>query len=141
MGSTEVDYIRTVPETGCWQWIRGGFGHEGYGAVWDRKKKKTVKAHRYVYEMLVGPIPEGLTLDHLCRNRRCVRPAHLEPVTWSENIRRGEMPNMIVRRTGICRRGHSDMAQWKNQRRCRVCAREKGRVAMRRLRQRQRVSA
>jgi hypothetical protein len=45
--------------------------------------------HRDVYEQLVGPIPEGLVLDHLCRNRSCCNPAHLEPVTTAENVRRG----------------------------------------------------
>lgn len=59
----------------------------GYGAFWNGTR--LVRAHRFAYELLVGPIPEGLALDHLCRVRRCVAPAHLEAVTQRENIRRG----------------------------------------------------
>ena|SRR3990167_2193557 len=72
----------------CWKWL----GHKnvaGYGTIRIRGTKASL-AHRIVYEFLRGPIPEGLTLDHLCRVRDCVNPAHLEPVTWRENIARGE---------------------------------------------------
>lgn len=74
---------------GCWFWLAtGGQGRSGeYGSFWNGERK--VLAHRYAYELLVGPIPEGLTLDHLCRNTRCVNPAHLEPVTNKENTLRG----------------------------------------------------
>jgi hypothetical protein len=57
-----------------------------------------IRAHRFAYELLVGPIPEGLVIDHLCRNRRCVNPAHLEPVTAEENWRRGDAPSAISTR-------------------------------------------
>lgn len=68
----------------CWVW-RGGTVN-GYGRT--SVAGKAVAVHRAAYEVLVGPIPEGLTLDHLCRNRACYNPAHLEPVTLSENVRR-----------------------------------------------------
>lgn len=73
---------------GCWIW-EGGTSN-GYGSFFLGFKK--VKAHRYSYEQLVGKIPKGLEIDHLCRVRRCVNPYHMEPVTHSENVRRGLMP-------------------------------------------------
>lgn len=69
----------------CWLWERGTNG--GYGMYWFRGRN--IAAHRFAYEALVGPIPEGLELDHTCRVKRCVNPAHLEPVTHRENILRG----------------------------------------------------
>lgn len=69
----------------CWVWTGNRSG--GYGQVWARRRMLLV--HRYVYEQLVGPISEGLVLDHLCRNLSCCNPAHLEPVTTAENVRRG----------------------------------------------------
>lgn len=72
-------------KTKCWIWQRC-LSPQGYGAV-GRSKGST--AHRYMYEKLVGPVPDGLTLDHLCRVRPCVNPEHLEPVTNAVNSRRG----------------------------------------------------
>jgi hypothetical protein len=66
---------------GCWEWM-GGKQWGGYGLF------RGACAHRLFYELLVGPIPAGLEIDHLCRNRSCVRPTHLEPVTHLENMRR-----------------------------------------------------
>ena len=82
-------FWRRVKETqnGCWQWQ--GYCLKGHGRVRFRRIGDLFYAHRVAYEFMVGAIPEGLQLDHLCRNRACVRPSHLEPVTSRENTIRG----------------------------------------------------
>lgn len=85
MGQFEAE-----PNSGCWLWT-GKIKASGYGmfAIKVDGSWTYRPAHRFVYENHVGPIPEGLDIDHLCRNRACVNPQHLEPVTRSENLRRG----------------------------------------------------
>ena len=73
--------LYVVSESGCWVWARS-LDKEGYGR-WAGKS-----AHRFFYEKFVGPIPDGLEIDHLCNNPSCVNPEHLEPVTHQENMRR-----------------------------------------------------
>ena len=122
-----------VDKTGdCWTW-NGRRMSSGYGlwTVRPRLSKATnVGAHRVAYLLLVGPIPDGLVLDHLCRNRSCVNPSHLEPVTIKENVRRGR--SEYAERTH-CPKGHPyDAAntylypnpQWRQHRACRQCVRE-----------------
>lgn len=70
----------------CWNW-NGYSTRKGYGQFWDGAK--VIYAHRYSYEHFLGKIPEGLQVDHLCRNQGCVNPNHLEAVTLTENVRRG----------------------------------------------------
>lgn len=79
---------RVKKTDGCWIW-QGPDNGQGYGTLRLPGVRKKSYAHRVSYEMLVGPIPEGLYLDHLCRNPPCVNPDHLEPVTHAENVRRG----------------------------------------------------
>lgn len=74
-------------ESGCWLWT-GGKARGGYGKF--RFANRTGLAHRFSYEQFIGPIPSGMQLDHLCRNRACCNPTHLEPVTGRENLLRGD---------------------------------------------------
>jgi hypothetical protein len=91
----------------CWLW-QGARMTAGYGTI-NRGGRGggMVGAHRVAYELTYGPIPEGLDIDHLCRNRLCCNPAHLEPVTRAENIRRGMGRSAVAVRTGRCARGHA----------------------------------
>lgn len=72
---------------GCWIWV-GSIANTGYGQWKDNGRP--MSAHRWAYEFMVGPVPDGLQLDHLCRNRACVNPWHLEPVTIRVNLLRGD---------------------------------------------------
>lgn len=88
----------------CWEWD-GARNRHGYGVFSNRTLGRTFAAHRFAYEDRVGPIPDGLQLDHLCRNPPCVNPAHLEPVTGIENLRRGRSLTHMAERTH-CKNGH-----------------------------------
>lgn len=88
---------------GCWLW-RGKVGRGGYGLV--RFRGRPTGVHRVSYILLVGDIPEGMTLDHLCRVRNCVNPKHLEPVSQQQNILRGEGLAAQNAKKTRCRNGH-----------------------------------
>ena len=92
--------VEPCPMSGCWLWV--GATDKGYGQIhW---KRKTAKAYRIAYEILIGPVPDGLEIDHLCRVSACVNPAHLEPVTHQENMRRSAMASH-ARGAKFCRPG------------------------------------
>lgn len=96
-------WSRVEKTESCWLW-RGNMGRKGYGQFSVGKSCRF--AHRFAYELLVGPIPEALVIDHLCRVPACVNPAHLEPVTERENILRGISPAAKNAQKTHCVRGH-----------------------------------
>lgn len=131
---SDIDARIRVVESGCWEWVGKPFQRSGYCRI--KVSGKTIVAHRAVYEALVGPIPISLQIDHLCRNRRCVNPAHLEPVTAKENQSRGTSPASRNAAKTHCMRGHALagrnlLIRPDGRRRCQVCERD----AQRRLRQ------
>lgn len=104
-----VRHMEISPDTMCWNWT-GCTARNGYGKIMTGSKldgtKRASLAHRVSYEAFVGPIPPAMEIDHLCRNRRCVNPAHMEPVTHRENGLRGvSMAAQYAKRTH-CIRGH-----------------------------------
>jgi len=102
---------------GCWLWTRSR-SRDGYG--WASLEDKTYQAHRLVYVILRGEPPEDLVLDHLCRVRHCVNPAHLEPVTPAKNLLRSELTPAGAK---VCAKGHAFIHNG-HQRRCPVCLAE-----------------
>jgi|ERR1035437_6160 hypothetical protein len=127
-----------IQEDGCWLWVAAK-DRGGYGVV--RFNGKACRAHRVMYELLIGPIPDGLVIDHLCKVRACVNPVHMEPVTIAENtfrgtiyIRKAEWAASITH----CPFGHpydeSNTDYQPHGRRCRQChnRRERERQARRR---------
>lgn len=127
---------RMIPEHGAMQSMclvySGNKNESGYGEISYRGK--TARAHRVSYELFIGPIPDGLQLDHLCRNRACIHPWHLEPVTQAENTRRGISANGTKTH---CPSGHEYTAEntrvltgvtGGSYRQCRTCDRDRVRA-------------
>lgn len=133
------DKVMPVPFSGCWFWLGAVNKGNGYGVFQRGRGPGVTTAHRHSYQNLVGAIPEGLELDHLCRVRCCCNPAHLEPVTHRENGLRGDArhngnENRIKTH---CPAGHpyagNNLYLRNGKRHCRECGREK--VRARRARQ------
>lgn len=112
----------------CWIWLGTDAGN-GYGVFFYQHKN--IQAHRFAYECLIGKIPDGLQIDHLCRNRKCVNPYHLEPVTTRENLLRGETIAARNARKKYCAKGHllagNNLVRYnlkEGRRACRLCYNE-----------------
>jgi hypothetical protein len=123
-----MEKVEFDPFGGCWLWS-GSLSTRGYGRIVIRARRYTL--HRVLYEALKGPIPVGLELDHLCRVRCCLNPAHLEPVTHKENIERGKSITVANAAKTHCVHGHPLSGENlgltpKGARYCRTCLRERG---------------
>ena len=98
-----LSYIKIVKDTDCWEWT-GSKNTDGYGKM--RFNGKTIYIHRFIYEYFYGPIQAELELDHLCKNRVCANPEHLEAVSHTENILRGTSFVSINSKKTHCPQGH-----------------------------------
>lgn len=123
-------FIKKISPTTCWEWV--GTISCGYGQILSGGRVEP--AHRVAYKLFYGDIPEGLHIDHLCRNRKCVNPLHMEAVTCRENILRGVGPASINSKKTYCPKGHeyteeNTFRSKDNSRRCKRCDLERMREA------------
>ena len=113
-----------VVDSGCWEWSKP-ICPNGYANFGINYRK--MYAHRFIYEYYTGQLDPNLTIDHLCRNRKCVNPEHLEQVTMKENILRGQSPSALCAVKTHCLRGHEFTKEntllIQNRRQCRKCCR------------------
>lgn len=126
---SDEDYIRRKSvrnKKGCLRWT-GKLSYNGYPLLPKvmAKRAGTHMVYRYLYELVVAPIPEGLTLDHLCKTRECVEPTHMEPVTMRENVLRGDTIVRENTKKTMCPQGHPyDTVNINGDRGCKRCKAE-----------------
>ena len=142
-----IRFLEKIDDTknSCWIWTSTK-SKKGYG--YFTLNRKLIRAHRLSYELFKGDIPKGLQLDHLCRNRGCVNPEHLEPVTQSVNSKRGltGLINNPQTNKTHCKNGHkfdeenlTEYTRKFGHRRCKICNREYQKVYQRNLRKSQKM--
>jgi len=132
----EAKIDKSAGEDGCWPWLASTNGKSGYGIFRGGKgrdkygSKKWILAHRYAYELEYGDIPDGLQIDHLCKNRLCVNPRHMEAVSQRINTLRSDGPSAKQARQTHCIHGHpfdilNTRIEKGGKRRCLACTRER----------------
>jgi len=127
--SMDINMVRMDVETFCWEW-KGLYDHDGYGKF--RTKNSYIGAHRIAYELVRGKIPEGMELNHICRNRKCVNPNHLEVVTHQENMAKG-IPRLCCKYGGHIFIPENTGYNKDGSRYCKVCHNKRGRERIARL--------
>lgn len=137
--TTEFRLLKYLPERfegQCWLWT-SSVNTDGYGTIRPTRGKTTC-VHILMYTRHIGPVPEGLELDHICGNRRCCNPKHLEPVTHRENVLRGNSPSALCARKTHCACGLELVpytgARKKLKRWCPPCWKLKAKLAQRKWR-------
>jgi len=128
-----IQRIKIDPVTKCWNWT-GTLRPDGYGLIYLAELKKQLRVHRVVYELLVKKIESGLVIDHLCRNRKCVNPNHLEQVSIKTNTLRGISPVVQKKNQTHCKYGHELLGEnlyihpKRNTRNCKKCSNSKSQM-------------
>lgn len=114
--------VMPITESGCWVWT-GAVNDKGYGQFRISQLRTAVYAHRLAYSTLIGEIPKGLELDHLCKVPCCCNPLHLEPVTHAENIKRGWWANKDTCSAGHLYENNTYLTKEHGHRVCLICKR------------------